>query len=135
MIKAMRIFACFSTILAIGCASGPSSESHDSPVGKWTEQWVNSSSETRVARLTIFDERSAKYTGSNNTRIEFYATDDQRTWKAYWIGEGHTSCLQQKGGINSWGESIFHFDETYTRYKGTWDYCGQGRKFSMSGVR
>ena len=75
------------------------------------------------------------YQSSFDAEVEFFATDDPRTWKGYWIAEDHTSCLEKKGGINSWGETIFHFNETYTRYKGTWDYCGEGSKYSISGVR
>ena len=130
-----RILVLLIPALVLGCATGPSGESYDSPVGKWTEQWENSSGQIKTARLEILDEARAQYTGSNDTQVEFYAIEDQFTWKGYWIGEGHTSCSEEKGGIDSWGEQTFHFNETYTRYKGTWDYCGQGRKYSMTGAR
>ena len=130
-----RILVLVFPAAVIGCATTPADESYDSPVGKWTEKSEKSSGGTITSRLTIFDESSAEYRGSFNARVEFFAADDLGTWQGYWVSEGHASCLQEKGGSNSWGETIYRFNQTYTRYEGTWDYCGQDRKYTISGVR
>ena len=136
MSNLLRTCAFFTTSLMIGCATGPSGESFDSPIGKWSEQW-ESPGGTNTSRLTIFDETSGKYSPPYDSRVEFHAIDRQRTWKGIWMndGPGSNSCNEEKGGSKNWGETLYQFNETYNRYKGNWDFCGEGPKYATSGVR
>ena len=60
--------------------------------------------------------------------------DDQGRWEGYWVESGN-DCTEKKHGSNSWGVSIYQFNETYNEYEGTWDMCGEGKKYKMTGVR
>jgi hypothetical protein len=137
MLKPAGIVMLFSTILMMGCATGPSGQVFDSPIGEWREQYENRTGNIKQATLTIIDESSATYS-VNGGRIQFYAIDGQRKWTGYWInssGSSVWSCSEEKDGSPYWGVQIYQFNETYNQYTGTWDSCGEGRKFPVSGVR
>lgn len=137
--KTMRIgvivFMLLATTLMTGCAIGPSSTTFDSPIGSWNERHETTLGSVRSSKVTIIDETRAIFTNPAG-RIEFYEIDEQGRWKGYWIVEnGLQACSQEKGGSVFWGEQIYQFNETYNRYKGSYDYCGLSQKYSVSGVR
>ena len=135
MFHSTKALAMLSTVLIISCATGPSGKMFDSAIGEWNDRYTTMSGKTRSSVVTFIDESKATYTNPNG-RIEFYSIDDQRTWKGYWIEEsGSSSCSEEKSGSKYWGEQIFHFNETYSQYTGTWDMCGKGAKYSFKGVR
>lgn len=134
MFHLTKVLTIFSTLLMVSCASGPSGKTFDSPIGVWSERWETQNGSMRSIKVTIVDEAKAKY-GSNG-RIDFFAIDEQGRWNGYWILEdGYRTCTEKKSGSQHWGETVFQFNETYSHYTGTWDYCGEGQKFSKSGVR
>ena len=93
------------------------------------------SGKTLTGKVTIVDETKGSYTNPVG-RIEFYAIDDQRIWKGYWIEEsGSTACPEEKSGSMFWGEQIYQFNEAYNQYIGTWDSCGEGPKYGSKGFR
>jgi hypothetical protein len=108
---------------------------YDSPVGVWNELYETPLGGKRSNKVTFVDESIATYT-SMDGRVEFYEIDENGWWKAYWINEsGSQECSEARGGSVFWGEQIYQFNETYNRYKGTWDICGQGPKYAINGVR
>ena len=135
MLYPTRFLVLLSTILIVGCATGPSGMTFDSPIGEWSEKVEKKSGGHGVSRLTILDETNAVYTNPNG-RIEFHTIDAQRKWTGYWILENSQNpCSEEKSGSLHWGENIYQFNETYNRYTGSWDNCGKGRKYKLSGVR
>ena len=138
MFHPIQVFLVLSTSLIVSCASGPSGESFDSPIGVWSEKYESSTGVgggMKTAKFTIIDETEGMYP---NGRVMFYAIDEQRKWKGYWIndtGNKTVMCSDEKGGSPYWGEQIYQFNETYNQYTGTWDVCGEGQKYKTSGVR
>ena len=137
MFHLSRTMAILSTLLMISCATTPSGQTFDSAIGVWNEKHTTMSGRTQSSKVTIIDEAKGAFTYSGGPgRLEFYSKEDQRTWKGYWIIEsGHNPCTTEKGGSQFWGEQIFHFNETYNTYTGTWNSCGEGTKYSARGVR
>ena len=138
MLNPITIIVLFSTILLASCATKPSGQTFDSPVGMWNEKHKTKSGKSQASKVTIIDETRGTFTypGAGAGRLEFFSTEDQRTWMGYWILEsGLYPCSTEKGGSPFWGEQIFHFNETYNQYTGTWDSCGEGTKYSAKGIR
>ena len=136
MLNLARTFGLLSTFLIVGCTVGPSGMSFDSPVGEWSDKYEKKNGGYGTSKITIIDETKATYTYPPNGRIEFYAIDEPRIWKGFWILEyGANACAEEKDGSPFWGVSIFRFNETYNRYSGSWDVCGQGPKYTTSGIR
>lgn len=134
----MRVFLTSLTlILFSGCATTPSGVVYDSPIGVWTERLDDGSGSMRTTKVHLVDETMGTYTQPYPGRLEFFSTEDDRVWKAYWINDnpGNQTCAAEKGGSPTWGVSIFRFNETYNRYSGTWDFCGEGITYPVSGVR
>jgi hypothetical protein len=102
-------------------------------MGEWSSRDQGPDCILERFQLTIVDETKATYTIGNG-RIFFYAIDDQRKWEGYWVQEGY-GCADKKDGSNYWGVVTFQFNETYTRWKGELDFCGEGRKFPWDGFR
>jgi hypothetical protein len=148
MFQSIKVLVVLSISLVIGCATSPSPSGKvfDSPIGEWTDQYettgggeVPSGADgiIKTTKFIIIDETRAIYPGLNG-RVEFYAIDEQGRWKGYWIDEHLTKyflCSEEKGGSPYWGEIIYQFNETYNQYSGTWDKCGKGKKYAISGVR
>ncbi len=131
----MRIFVVFSTILIIGCASGPSGRSFDSAMGEWSSQIQLPTGKAVSAKITIIDETKATYTRSDG-RILFYAVDGQGKWEGYWVeNSGAHDCSDKKDGSTDWGAVIFQFNDAYNRFSGKWDFCGDGELFDWDGAR
>jgi hypothetical protein len=88
------------------------------------------------SQMTIVDEIKATYTIGNG-RIFFYAIDDQRKWEGYWVQDGIVGfdCTDKKDGSTYWGAVTFRFNDTYTQWKGEFDFCGEGRKYPWNGFR
>jgi hypothetical protein len=134
MLNSIRVLAILSTLLIIGCASGPSRKTFDSAIGVWNVRYEIPYGSPLSSKLTIIDETGGTY--SHLARVEFYAIDEQRNWKGYWTLEtGFYACLEKKNGSIYWGESMFQFNETYNEYTGTWNFCGEEQKFATKGVR
>jgi hypothetical protein len=135
MLYPARFLVLLSSILIVGCATGPSGMTFDSPIGEWNEKVEKKSGGHGASILTILDETKAIYTNPSG-RIEFHTIDAKRKWTGYWILENsHNPCSEKKSGSLHWGETIYQFNETYNQYTGTWDNCGAGRKYKLSGVR
>jgi hypothetical protein len=135
MFRSLKVLLTLSILLAIGCATAPSGKTFDSAMGVWSDKYQTSMGKTRSSVVTIIDKTKGTYTNPDG-RVEFYSIDDQRTWKGYWIEEsGSDPCSTEKSGSMFWGEQIYHFNETYNQYTGTWDFCGEGKKYSFKGVR
>ena len=135
MFHSTRLLAILSILLTASCATGPSGNSFDSAIGEWNEKYETMNGNTRSTVLTIIDEASATY--SNPTvQIAFYSIDNQRNWKGYWTRKsGANPCSVERNGSQYWGEQIFHFNETYNQYTGTWNACGAGPNYPYKGVR
>jgi len=135
MINLMRTFVLLSTILIIGSASGASGKSFDSAIGEWSWRFEGPNV-VETGQMTIVDETKATYPYRNG-RILFYAIDDQRKWEGYWVEswESYYDCADKKDGSGSWGTVIFQFNDTYTKWKGEWDYCGGSYKYTWDGFR
>ena len=124
-------------MLALGCATSPSDQSYDSPIGKWSEKWESPGGQMMSSKVEISSETSGQYLDFYNSQVEFYAVEEPRIWKAYWINPDHGRypCAEEKGGSKYWGEITYRFNETYTRYQGSYNTCGEGQKFSINGIR
>ena len=87
--------------------------------------------------ITFVDKTRANYPSLNNGRFLFYAIDDQRKWEGYWVEdiEGGGCAAGKKDGSHYWGAITLRFNETYTQWKGDFDFCGTGRRFPWDGFR
>ena len=43
--------------------------------------------------------------------------------------------LSTRNRADEWGVTTFKFNESYTEFEGTWDYCGEGKKYAWSGKK
>ena len=136
MSKLIRTFVLLSTILIIGCASGPSGKTFDSALGEWKTKTITLSGRFTSDRMTITDKSKATY-GISGGRIFFYAVDDQGKWEGYWVEDygPNMSCTEAKDGSNVWGVVVFQFNDTYSNFTGDWDTCGEGKKYAWNGYR
>ena len=132
-----KITALFTAALLCGCATGPSGETFDSPIGEWSERFEMSMGSYQTAKLTIIDETSGVYSATNYPgKVEFYAVAEPREWQGHWINDsGSNACLEEKGGSKFWGDMVIRFNETYNRYNGYWNFCGEGTQYSLEGLR
>ena len=120
--------------LMIGCASGPSGKSFDSPIGECSETHETRKGGRKTVKLTIVDK--TKGIDSHGVVLEIYSSDDAYTWKAYWIMDsGGYPCSTKKQGSPYWGEQVFRFNENYNEYEGTWNSCGEGKEYWSRGFR
>ena len=133
---ALLITMLLSMLLA-ACATGPSGETFGSPIGEWREKFEMSLGSYQNAKLTILDESSGVYTGTHYPgKVEFHSIGEPREWKGYWINEdGRSACLETRSGSKFWGVTVFKFNESYNRYTGYWDFCGEGQQYSLEGYR
>ena len=93
----IRTFVLLSTVLIIGCASGPSGKSFDSAIGEWWWQFGAPSGREYSGKMTIIDETKATSTWKNG-RIFFYAIDDQGKWEGHWVNDtGKKELFRQEG--------------------------------------
>ena len=135
MINVMRPFVFLSTILIIGSASGASGKSFDSAIGEWSWLGEGPHGAVEIGQMTIVDEMKATYSYRNG-RIFFYAIYDQRKWEGYWIeSTGVYNCADKMDGDTNWGTMRFQFNDTYTKWKGEFDFCGRPNKYSWDGFR
>ncbi len=130
----IRTFVLLSTVLIIGCASGPSGKSFDSAIGEWRWTWEIHGFR-KAGDMTIIDETKAPY-GYRDGRIIFYAIDDQGKWEGHWVGNsGPVNCSDKKDGSTHWGVAILQFNDAYNNFRGTWDFCGDGVTYDWDGDR
>jgi hypothetical protein len=121
--------------LIASSASGASAKTFDSAMGEWSSIFQGSDCVLNKIQLTIVDETMATYPSYRNGRIFWYAIDDQRKWEGYWVDEIDGNCIEKKDGSTYWGVVTFRFNDTYTQWKGEFDECGEGRKYSQDGFR
>lgn len=113
---------------------------YGSPLGEWNHKWVRMDAEAygkwqSGKSFEIVDQNSATYP-LDNGRIYFYSiSDNQRRWEGYWVEELLDLCPEEKDGSTHWGVAIFQFNDSYTRFEGTWDLCGEGEKMPWIGWR
>jgi hypothetical protein len=135
MLNLIRLLAMLSTLLIVGCASGPSGKSFDSAIGEWSWTFGSPSGRVYSGEMTIIDETKATTTFKNG-RIFFYAIDGQGKWEGHWVAETlKKPCSDKKDGSIYWGVAIFQFNDAYNSFKGTYDFCGDGGTFFWDGVR
>ena len=84
--------------------------------------------------LPELDESTGIFTNPDGA-IHFYSVDDQGRREGNWVESSGYSCAEKQHGSNMWGVYIYQFNEAYNEYEGTWDMCGEGEKFKMTGVR
>lgn len=134
MSKIIGILAIPSIALVIGCATGPSGKTFDSPLGEWSETHEKRSGGSKTVKLTITDK--TKGIDSEGVLLDIHSSDDNHTWEAYWILEsGMYPCSEKKQESPYWGEQVFHFNETFNKYTGTWNSCGEGQEYWTRGIR
>ena len=120
--------------LISGSASGASEKTFDSAMGEWSSIAQEGDCGLVKIQMTIVDETKATYSYANG-RILFYSIDDQRKWEGYWVQDGADNCANKKDGSGYWGAVTFQFNDTYTQWKGEYDYCRVGRKYLWDGAR
>ena len=121
--------------LIVGSVSSASGKTFDSAMGEWSHISQGPDCIMLKYQMTIVDETKATYPSNQNGRILFYAIDDQRKWEGYWVEEIDGNCADKKDGSTFWGVVTFRFNETYTKWKGDFDFCGKGRKYPWDGFR
>ncbi len=133
MFRPAKILALLSFTLITGYASTifSSEEIYDSPTGKWKTKW-QFNTRWRSSSLAFNDENLAFYNGG---RIVFFAKSDQGKWEGYWVEGGTGKCSEEKEGSRNWGKATFQFNESYDKFKGSWDECGKGLEYGWNGKR
>ena len=127
--------ALLTALLLIISINVQASENYESPIGEWTVQWERFNGKWRKKiSMKFIDETKATYSFKEG-RILFSSVDEQGRWIGHWVENSMKSCLEEKDGSKNWGVVIFEFNETFTKFKGTWDLCGEGRKLLYKGVR
>ena len=136
MINVIKTLMLFSTILFIGCASGPAGKTLGSAQGEWETKLETTKGNSTSPRMTIIDETKATYAFWEG-RIFFYTVGDQGKWEGYWVESyaANVSCAERKDGSNVWGVVAFQFNDSYTSFTGDWDACGEGKKYPWTGYR
>ena len=136
MLDTKMIIILTAAIFIIGCASPSSDQVFQSPDGDWSTSIQTSASWESLGTMTFSGINKASYTYRGG-RILFDEIDDAGLWKGHWIEDTWSAviCPQERDGSKSWGQAIFQFNETYTRFRGTYDLCGEGRKNSWDGRR
>ena len=136
MSNPVRNIGLVSTLLLASCATAPTGP-FDDPLGQWKERYKTIGGSIQSGKVNIIDEASGTYSSAGMSgRYEFFAREEPRTWKAYWLTDkGNYSCAKEKGGSVYWGEQIFQFNEAYNQYTGYWNICGEGTKYTTKGTR
>ena len=126
------------TILFLSCTSTADDQDvYESPEGKWftkiqteTGAWISHGT------MTFSDNKKATYT-LRNGRIIWNKISDQGQWEGHWVEDNQVwvNCPEEKDGTKSWGEAIFQFNSTYTKFEGTWDKCGDENRNAWVGDR
>lgn len=134
MIKLLKIFTAVSVMLVNGVAMSQSEASFDSPVGEWIGEYESMRGKWKKDTTTIESESLATITNPDG-RVYFYSVNEQGRWEGIWVEDSAADCMEKKHGSNTWGVSVFQFNDSYTEYEGTWDMCGKGKKYKQKGVR
>jgi TolB-like protein/tetratricopeptide (TPR) repeat protein len=122
--------------LNTGPAAGASGETFDSAMGEWKFRFEGPDCVLNSGKLTFVDDKKVTYPYRNG-RILFHTIRDQRNWLGYWVEESNMGfdCADDKDGSSEWGAVTFQFNETYTKWKGEFDFCGEGRTYPFHGHR
>ncbi len=103
--------------------------------GDWVTRWQGASGKwTEGIRMNIADNSSASYSPGSG-RIYFYEVDELGRWEGHWVEAPSSSCSSEKHGSRNWGVATFQFNDNFTEFNGTWDVCGQGKRFAWAGRR
>ena len=103
--------------------------------GDWETRWQGPSGQwTDGVALSIVDSSVAQYMPGNG-KIHFYQVDDLGRWEGYWVEAPANTCIEEKHGSRNWGIATFQFNESFTRFNGTWDSFGQGQRYAWAGDR
>ncbi len=103
--------------------------------GDWVTRWQGASGKwTEGIRMNIADNSSASYAPGSG-QIYFYEVDQLGRWEGHWVEAPSSSCATEKHGSRNWGVATFQFNDNYTEFNGTWDVCGQGKRFAWAGKR
>ena len=124
-------------VFMAGCASTPSDEAYESPLGTWrTKIQTQNGSWLSHGVMTFSSEGKATYT-FHNGRILFDEMGDDGKWKGHWVEDtwGSVRCGAETDGSKTWGEAILQFNDTYNKFTGTWDKCGEGSTNAWVGTR
>ena len=134
MFRLTKKMAIISTFLVVGIGTNLQVKAFDSALGEWTYKETTMEGHLLRGKMSIIDKTNAPYT-ANNGRIVFVAKDDNGRWEGYWIEDGSDACFAEKDGSKQWGAVIFHFNDDYSQFEGTWDMCGNGKRNSWLGFR
>ena len=122
--------------LVQGCANPVMDQTFDSPDGEWRTGIQYSAGRMSLGTMTFAGSKKATYTYRNG-RVLFNETDSSGKWKGHWVEDTWSGaiCAEEKDGSKSWGEMVYQFNDTYTRFKGTYNICGTGLKNAWEGTR
>jgi len=105
--------------------------------GKWKGQSEKYRGGMMKVGMKFYATGKVHYMRSETLR--FHTADDNRLWEGIWAKEpgffGKKSCPTAPDDADSWGVVTFQFNEAYTEFEGSWDYCGEGKKFKWTGKR
>ena len=102
--------------------------------GEWVSVWEKTHGGTMTSK-TIFG-ASGEMVYTPDGTVNFQSADDNGKWEGYWVeSSAPQRCDTKKDGSHYWGMVLFEFNETYNEFKGTWDFCGEGKKREWTGER
>ncbi len=108
-------------------------------LGDWQSTLQKRSGGSANIPFTLASGLKAEYkTPRGAGQLLFNAIDGQGRWKGYWIensGESKDKCFSQKNASEFWGVVVFEFNHDFSRFEGTWDFCGKGKKYTWNGQR
>ena len=132
----IKIIILIATVLVQSCANPSLDKTYNSPDGSWRSAVQTSTSWLSLGKMTFSGTDKATYTYRNG-RILFDETGNNGEWKGHWVEENIPTikCGNEIDGSDSWGVVILQFNDAYTRFRGTYDRCGNGRKNGWEGTR
>ena len=102
--------------------------------GRWVSEWERTQGGTQIS-TTTFD-YYGNMASTPGPIVKFYSADDNGKWDGYWVEEsGSQRCDTKEDGSHYWGVVEFQFNEAYNAFEGTWDFCGDGKKWEWKGKR
>jgi len=110
--------------------------SFEKAAGEWASVWESESGRTMTSKLKFDGSSEMVYIPDDGSTVNFQSAEDNGKWEGYWIeSSGSQRCDTKIEGSHYWGMVLFQFNETYNEFVGTWDNCGEGKKFEWTGER